>query len=115
MFEFAAIAAGGALAALLLTCVHLGFWEERSGMWLPKRYTIGVACLNAGIDLTALLLGDVRLAVVPWCIAAMGGGVIVGLHLWRERRDAPAATALLRRVFKEYERGQTRGSDPGAD
>lgn len=115
MYELAAILAGGALAALLLACVHLGFWEQRTGMWLPKRYTIGVACLNAGIDLAALLLGDLRLALVPWFIAIFGGLTVVGLHFWRERRDAPAAKALMRRAFKEYERGQTGGPDPGAD
>lgn len=118
MAEFGAILAGGGLAALLLAGAHLGLWEKRSGLWLVWRYTIGVASLNAGVSLVALLLGDVRLAVVPWCVAVVGGGVVAGLHLWREREDAPAAKALLRRVFREYADGKARptgGSDARPD
>jgi hypothetical protein len=115
MVEFASICAGAALAALLLAGAHMSLWERRSGLWLVWRYVIGVACLNTGTTLTGLLLGNVWLAVVPWCIAGPAGLVVACLHLWREREDAPAAKALLRRVFKEYRDGEARGHHPSRD
>lgn len=115
MTEVAAIAAGAALTALLLAGSHLWLWETRSGLWLVWRYAIGVAALNAGCTLSALLLNDIRLAVVPWCIAGAGGLVVACLHLWRERQDSPAATALLRRVFREYSHGREARPDTERD
>lgn len=115
MAEFAAILAGGALSALLLAGAHLALWDRRSDMWLVWRYVIGVLCLLAGDALAALLLRDVRLFAVPAGIAVMGGAVVAGLHLWRRQEDAPAAKALLRRVFKEYSDGEDRGRDAGDD
>lgn len=73
---FYAIAAGAAVAALLLLVAHVLLWPYQSQLHIVAKYTVGVACLNLGITLAAVLLADVRMALVVWAVSGTGGVVI---------------------------------------
>lgn len=97
--EFTAAFAGGGVAATLLTLAHLLWWDSRPNLPLVARYTIGVACLNTGLIVTGAILADLRLVVLPWIIAGIGGAVVAVLHLWRHQQSAYRTINLVRRAI----------------
>lgn len=106
--------AGILLTLLLLTLEHVLLWQQK--LWLPIRYAIGVASLNAGITLAAGLAGHWDTVVLVWSVAVAGGLLVGGLHAWRHLRgerpadidDAFAAGQLVARATREDSHAATR-------
>ena len=119
MYEwFAPLIAGALLSVLILLAEHFLLWHVT--LKLTTRYALGTAALGAGLTLAAMLAGE-WFALSFWGFAAIGGGVVEGLHRWRASRgetapdieDAFAAGQVAARAGGKDKDGAPRASGAG--
>lgn len=76
---------GSVIAGALLAAEHFIFWNVR--LTPTVRYILGTAALLMGQTVALLLQGDRNTPVGLWAIAIVGGGIVGGLHLWRQQTN----------------------------
>lgn len=93
------IAEGTALTSSLLLLEHLLLWDARDRLPLTARYTLGTAAIGAGVTWTAYRRRELLPALTFWCIAGVGGALVVTAHWLRAQSEQPV-DRLLRRAFR---------------